>query len=114
MRFDRVCHNIILTWFFLASLLETQATSNPESIPKPNPDPTLVPLPGSELSGTSLGDSVCSMSPSLKSQSSSGEEDAYESDYISGDDLMEDQHDVNDGNIFEMEADEKVSEKCSH
>ena len=47
------------------------------------------------------------MSPSMRSQSSSGEEEAYESDYISGDDYMEEQ--IDDGNIFEMEADENVS-----
>ena len=47
------------------------------------------------------------MSPSQRSQSSSGEEDAYESDYLSGDEYIE-EHDTNGGNIFEMEADENV------
>lgn len=86
----------------------TQSPTKPESIPKPSIDPTLVPLPGSELSGASLGESVCSMSPSQRSQSSSGEEEAYESDYISGDDMVEDQNETNDGQIFNMDADENV------
>ena len=72
-----------------------------------------MPLPGSELSGTSLGESVCSLSPSQRSQSSSGEEDAYESDYISGDEYIEDQNDANGGNIFEMDTDENVCIKPS-
>lgn len=92
--------------------MSIENASQPESIPKGNTDPTQIPFPSSEVSGTSLGDSVCSMSPSLKSQSSSGEEDAYESDYLSGDDLMEDQSEIADGNIFEMEADENVSAAC--
>lgn len=48
------------------------------------------------------------MSPSQRSQSSSGEEEAYESDYISGDDMVEDQNETNDGQIFNMDADENV------
>ena len=92
----------------LANILTSENASKPESIPKSNVDPTLVPLPGSELSGASLGESACSISPSQRSHSSSGEEDAYESDYISGDEYIEDQVDDNGFNIFEMEADENV------
>eukprot|EP00795_Rhopilema_esculentum_P002036 gene2037-17601_t len=95
----------------IVSVLSLRDETAPEAIPKPTIDPTLVPLPSSELSGTSLGDSVCSMSPSFKSQSSSGEEDECESDYISGDDLMEDQNEATDGNIFEIETDDNVKLK---
>ena len=92
--------------------MSIENASQPEPIPKGNTDPTQIPFPSSEVSGTSLGDSVCSMSPSLKSQSSSGEEDVYESDYLSGDELMEDRSEFADGNIFDMEADENVSASC--
>ena len=99
----------LTTILLTVSILSLHDETAPEAIPKPNIDPTLVPLPSSELSGTSLGDSVCSMSPSFKSQSSSGEEDECESDYISGDDLIEDQNEATDGNIFEIETDDNVS-----
>jgi len=92
----------------ISNILMSENASKPESIPKSNIDPTLVPLPGSGLSGASLGESACSVSPSQRSHSSSGEEDAYESDYISGDEYIEDQIDDNGVNIFEMEADENV------
>ena len=88
---------------FSDNLLSVEDTQKHGSLPK---DPTLVPLPASDISGASLGDSVYSISPSLKSQSTSGEEDAEESDYLSGDDMIEDHNETQDAEIFVIEADE--------
>ncbi len=87
--------------FLLDDLLSVKVPAKPDSLPK---DPAFVPLPMSDLSGASLGDSVYSISPSLRSQSTSGDEEAEESDYLSGDDLMEDQND--NSQIFIMDSDD--------
>eukprot|EP00794_Sanderia_malayensis_P006104 gene6104-6808_t len=87
----------------LDNVLSVQGNSKPESLPK---DPALVPLPVSDISGTSLGDSIYSISPSFRSQSTSGDEEGDESDYLSGEDFVEDQNDAQDSNIFMMDAED--------